>query len=62
MEYDINNIIKSSYLQLSHLGKIRKYSTIEATEKLVHAFITSRLDNLDALSVILTSHRLGGSG
>lgn len=49
MDCHINNIIKSSYLQLRHLGKIRKYLTIEATEKLVHAFITSRLDNLNAL-------------
>ena len=45
----INNICKSCYLHLRHISQIRKYLTDEATTTLVHAFITSKLDNLNGL-------------
>ena len=40
----ISSVVKAASFQLRNLGKIRKYLTPEATEQLVHAFITSRLD------------------
>ena len=39
MNTHINSVIKSCYFQLKHLAKIRKYLTIYATQKLIHAFI-----------------------
>ena len=45
----INSICKSCYLHLRHLGQIRKYLTPDATATLVHAFVTSKLDNLNSL-------------
>jgi hypothetical protein len=45
----INNILKSCYFHLRYISQIRKYLSTEATTILVHAFITSKLDNLNAL-------------
>ena len=40
----ITHISKSSSFQLRNIGHIRKYLNNDATEQLVHAFVTSRLD------------------
>jgi hypothetical protein len=40
----ISHISKSSSFQLRNIGHIRKYLNNDATEQLVHAFVTSRLD------------------
>jgi len=40
----ISSVVKAASFQLRNLGKIRRYLTPQATEQLVHAFITSRLD------------------
>ena len=45
----INSICKSCYIHLRHLGQIRRYLTPEATATLVHAFVTSKLDNLNSI-------------
>ncbi len=45
----ISSVVKAASFQLRNLGKIRKFLTPEATEQLVHAFITSRLDMGNAL-------------
>ena len=45
----INNTVRACYGQMRSIAKIRKYLTIEATKKLTHAFISSRLDNLNSL-------------
>ena len=44
MSDQITNISKSVRYQLRNIGFIRKYLTRSATEKLVHALISSRLD------------------
>ena len=49
MHPQISNISRSCYLHIRHIGQIRKYLTKEATQTLVHAFITSKLDNLNSL-------------
>ena len=56
MKCQINNMVRACYGQMRQIGKIRKYLTIEATEKLIHAFITSRLDNLNALLINLPEY------
>ena len=45
----MNNICKSASFGLYRIGRIRKYLDERTTEQLVHAFITSHLDNNNAL-------------
>jgi hypothetical protein len=40
----VNNICKVAHFHLRNLGAVRKFISQEACAKLVHAFITSRLD------------------
>lgn len=49
MEAQISAMCKSGHFHLRTIGSIRKYLTVEATECLVHAFISSRLDHGNAL-------------
>ena len=44
LNHHISEICKSSSFHLRKIGLIRKYLTNDATEQLVHAFVTSRLD------------------
>ena len=54
----VNNICRSSFLAIRNIGKIRKYLNQPTTERLVHAFITSRLDSCNSLLFGLPSHQL----
>ena len=49
MEPQISAICRSCGLHIHNIGKIVRYLTPRATELLVHAFITSRLDSCNAL-------------
>ncbi len=49
MEAQVNSIVSSSWYHLHNLSKIRKHLDQNSTEKLVHAFITSKLDLNNAL-------------
>ena len=49
MEPHINALVKSCNHQLRSIGRARKYLTYEATEKVIHAFISSRLDSGNSL-------------
>ena len=44
LKLKISEICKSYSFHLRNIGLIRKYLTNDATEQLVHAFVTSRLD------------------
>ena len=44
MSSHINNICRSGSLALRNIGRVRKYLDQTNTERLVHVFITSRLD------------------
>ena len=44
MDHHVSQVIKSSHHQLRRIRYIRKYLTADATERLVHAFVTSKLD------------------
>lgn len=49
MRCHINNTIRACYCQLRAISQIRKFLSTEAAETLCHAFITSRIDNLNSL-------------
>jgi hypothetical protein len=51
MKFDIHvkKISSSCYAHLRNIGKLRMYLTSEATAKLIHALISSRLDNCNSL-------------
>ena len=49
MEKHVNNICKTAYYYLRCIGRIRKFLSRPDTEKLVHAFVTSRLDSCNSL-------------
>jgi hypothetical protein len=53
MEAHVNSICKACYFHLSNISAIRESLTRNATEKLIHAFVTSRLDNGNVLLVNL---------
>ena len=45
----ITDVCKSSFYHLRNISRIRKYLTREATEMVVHAFVTSKLDFCNSL-------------
>ena len=45
----INNVCKSAFYALNNIRKIRKYLESHSTERLIHAFISSRIDNCNSL-------------
>ncbi len=49
MEEHITSVCKSAQFHLFNISRIRKHLTREATEQLIHAFITSKLDYCNAL-------------
>ena len=49
MEKHVNNVCRAASFALHKLGQIRKYLDKHTTEKLVHAFVTCRLDNCNSL-------------
>ena len=49
LEEHVNSISKSCYYHIRRIAKIRKYLSEDSTAALVHAFITCRLDNGNAL-------------
>ena len=51
-------LVKSCNYQLRRIGQIRKYLTQEAAEKLIHAFVSSRLDNGNALLYGLPDYQI----
>ncbi len=49
MEKQVNNICKTGFLQLRKIAHLRKYLDDSATETIVHAFVTSRIDYCNSL-------------
>ena len=45
----VSSVVKSCYWQIRKIGQIRKFLNREAADKLIHAFVTSRLDNGNSL-------------
>ena len=49
MKNHVKSICKSAYMALRSIGSLRKYLDQSIVERLVHAFVTSRLDNCNSL-------------
>ena len=49
MAKHVNKIVSSAWYHLNNIRRIRKYLTKSATETIVHAFITSRLDMCNSI-------------
>ena len=54
----ISGIVRSCSWQLRRISHIRKFLTTEATEKIIHAFISSRLDNGNSILYGLPDYQL----
>ena len=49
MDVHVENICRVSYYHLKNISDIRKYLSKDSAQKLVHAFVTSRLDYCNSL-------------
>ena len=49
MSCQVSAICRSAYYHLRNIGQIRRFLDKKAAESIVHAFITSRLDNCNSL-------------
>jgi hypothetical protein len=49
MEKHVNTIVKSAHYQIHNISRIRQYLDKHTTAILVHAHVTSRLDNCNSL-------------
>ena len=58
MKPHISNVIHSSSFQRRIISRIRKYLSRDATEEIIHSFITSRLDNNNARLYRLPANQL----
>jgi len=57
MDKQITNVIRSTYLHLRNIGSIRHMLTQEATEKLVHALVTSRIDYCNSVLASIPDYK-----
>ncbi|KAF7702428.1 hypothetical protein HF521_001711, partial [Silurus meridionalis] len=48
-ESHVNNVTRNAFFHLRNIAKIRNMMSLQDAEKLVHAFVTSRLDYCNAL-------------
>ena len=53
MRLHISNVLRISFFHLRNIGAVRKYITTDSCEKLVHAFVTSKLDYCNSLLINL---------
>ena len=51
MEAQVAATCKAAWCKLYQIGKIRPYLTVEETKSIVHAFITSKLDQNNSLPI-----------
>ena len=49
LEAHVNKVCQASYLQLYNISQVRKCLSKAACESLIHAFISSRLDHMNAI-------------
>ena len=58
MDLQVTNVCKSCYMYLRWIGQIRKFLNNDSAIKLVHAFITSKIDNLNGLLIKLPNNKI----
>ncbi len=56
-ENHISNVTKTAFFHLRNISKLRNMLSVSDAEKLVHAFMSSRLDYCNALHLQETSYR-----
>ncbi len=56
--HQISAVVKSCYFYLRKISSIRQYLTQSATETLIHAFISSRLDQCNSLYAHLPKYAI----
>ena len=49
MQHQINSIFKSAWFHLRNIGFIRKFLDDDTCEKLIHAFVLSKIDFMNSL-------------
>ena len=54
----VSNVIRNSALHLRNISRLRKYLNRTASEQVVHAFVTSRLDMANSLLYGLPQEQL----
>ena len=54
----VSNVIQNSALHLRNIGRLQKYLNRTASEQVVHAFVTSRLDMANSLLYGLPQEQL----
>ena len=59
MNAQVTKTCKAGFFYLHNICRIRKFVTQEITEKLIHAFVSSRLDYCNSLLYSLPSNLLG---
>ena len=59
MSSQIKNVCRNAYHSLYRIGKVRSLLDQPSTEKLIHAFVTSRLDYCNSLLVGLHKNDIG---
>ena len=52
----VNSICKTAFYHLRNIAKIRKFLSAKTTETLIHAFVTSKIDQYNCLLYGLPSH------
>ena len=55
----IDNACKSAFYHLRNIARVRRYLSFHTTEQLVHAFVTVKLDNNNALLYGLPKEQIG---
>ena len=58
MRAHVNSVVKSCYFQIRSLSKIRKYLTEDSAKSLTHAYVTSRLDNMNSLLFDIPNYQI----
>ena len=58
MDQQVSSLVKSCFYQLKSISRIRKYLTHEAATKVIHAFISSKLDYGNSLLSGLPKYQL----
>ena len=56
MEYQVNATCKSAWYRIYQIGKIRPYLTQDETKSIVHAYVTSKLDQNNSLLIGCPDH------
>ena len=56
MDTHVTNICKSAFLAIRDIGRIRRYLDQSTTERLVHAFVSSRLDYCNSILLGLPAY------